>query len=540
MSQQASQATSDTIKEQKAEIEKLNKLLLEAAEKMVQATEHMKEQIKTAQEEAESARVAEAEIREAMSKSQADQEKITLLATKVTTKLKEANEKIVLLQSSPVQQAPIELSNLQKLNIAFEAAMNVSAKSKTSQAPLIVIDDDGDEHEGSSTSSQSTRFKIKIDSNLSSFTGRPEENVSDWLYTLKRELDSGNYYSKEKLMIATNYLKDIALQDYMLRERMYGKDTWVGFCEYMTEKYTPANQNILIRERLKMLKQTTSVENYYIDFRKLALQSTSMTDEERMSLFLANLKPSLSKYCFLQDCTTLDQCYSTALKKELYSDDSCSASIYYSKQSSGIKFTKRSHLAKDCLAKTQLASKFNNKETKDDLIKWHAKINHVKNVEVVLDSGGTRSVMSLKFAQSIGLNINRTNYMVESSTGDLSQAFGVTDSLEVNFESIISNISFLVTNLKSVDILLGNDWFDQSGVLLDPRNRTFMLPNRKWNRRKSKQYAQITNSSSPETATIFSINFIKTRNYRKVKYKTNAKQIIINNTISSAKRPISS
>ena len=531
MSQQASQATSDTIKEQKEEIENLKKQLLEATEKMVQATEHMKEQIKTAQEVADSARVAEAEIREAMSKSQADQEKITLLATKVTTKLQEANEKIVLLQSSTVQQAPIELSNLQKLNIAFEAAMNVSAKSKTSQAPLIVIDDDGDEHEGSSTSSQSKRFKIKIDSNLSSFTGRPEENVSDWLYTLKRELDSGNYYSKEKLMIA--------LQDYILRERMYGKDTWAGFCEYMTEKYTPANQNILIRERLKILKQTTSVENYYIDFRKLALQSTSMTDEERMSFFLANLKPSLSKYCFLQDCKTLDQCYSTALKKELYSDDSCSASIYYSTQSSGIKLKKRSHLANDCLAKTQLASEFNNKEAKDGLIRWHAKINHVKNVEVVLDSGGTRSVMSLKFAQSMGLNINRTNYMVESSTGDLSQAIGVTDSLEVNFECIISNISFLVTNLKSVDILLGNDWFDQSGVLLDPRNRTFMLPNREWNRIKSKQYAQVTNSSSPETAIIFSINFIKTRNYRKVKYKTNAKQIIINNTISSAKGPIS-
>ena len=89
MDQQVNQGLSDTIKEQKAEIEKLNKLLLEATEKMVQATEHMKEQIKTAQEEAESARVAEAEIREAMSKSQADQEKITLLATKVTTKLKE-------------------------------------------------------------------------------------------------------------------------------------------------------------------------------------------------------------------------------------------------------------------------------------------------------------------------------------------------------------------------------------------------------------------------------------------------------------------
>ena len=115
---------------------------------------------------------------------------------------------------------------------------------------------------------------------------------------------------------------------------------------------------------------------------------------------------------------------------------------------------------------------------KDDLIRWHASIDHVGNSEVVLDSGGGRSVMSFKLAQSAGVHINETSTMVESSTGDLSQAIGVTNMLKINFEGIISHISFLITNVKSVDILLGNAWFVQSGVLLDPKNRSFMLPAR--------------------------------------------------------------
>ena len=37
---------------------------------------------------------------------------------------------------------------------------------------------------------------------------------------------------------------------------------------------------MLIGDRLRALKQTTDVKNYYIEFRKLALQSASMTDED--------------------------------------------------------------------------------------------------------------------------------------------------------------------------------------------------------------------------------------------------------------------
>ncbi len=59
---------------------------------------------------------------------------------------------------------------------------------------------------------------------------------------------------------------------------MEGKENWFQFVDYMRRKYTPANQGQIIREKLKNLKQITSVKEYYVDFRKLILQSTDMND----------------------------------------------------------------------------------------------------------------------------------------------------------------------------------------------------------------------------------------------------------------------
>ena len=86
--------------------------------------------------------------------------------------------------------------------------------------------------------------------------------------------------------------------------------------------------------------------------------------------------------------------------------------------------------------------------------------------------------MSYKFAQSWNLKINKTNTNIGTSTGELAPAIGYTDFLDINFEGIISKVSFIITNIRSVDILLGLDWFEQSGVIVDPRNKSFMLPSR--------------------------------------------------------------
>jgi hypothetical protein len=97
-----------------------------------------------------------------------------------------------------------------------------------------------------------------------------------------------------------------------------------------------------------------------------------------------------------------------------------------------------------------------------------------ENVEVALDSGGTRSVISHKLVKMWKLNVNKSNTFKETSSGD----FGYTDPLEVDFEWLKASVSFLLTNIKAVDVLLSLDWFKQTGVIVDPKNSSFMLPPR--------------------------------------------------------------
>ena len=68
-----------------------------------------------------------------------------------------------------------------------------------------------------------------------------------------------------------------------------------------------------------------------------------------------------------------------------------------------------------------------------------------------------------------------TTWLNETASGDTVKAYGQTESLKIDFEGITCEIEFLVTNLKSVDILLGYNRFEKTGVLLDPKNKTFQI-----------------------------------------------------------------
>ena len=102
----------------------------------------------------------------------------------------------------------------------------------------------------------------------------------------------------------------------------------------MRNKYTPPNHNLIIRDRMKSLHQVTSVKDYYMDFRKLAIQTDDMTDATRLGMFLDNLKPELSAHCYLNEAKTLDQAYDLALLKETYGKEKKTEpyipAIYYS------------------------------------------------------------------------------------------------------------------------------------------------------------------------------------------------------------------
>ena len=159
---------------------------------------------------------------------------------------------------------------------------------------------------------KTTNIKIKMNTTLPTFNGRPESNVEEWIYAANRILDMGEYSDDEKVAIASNYLRDLALQDYLLHEQTFGKDNWKGFAAYMRKKYTPANQAQLIRDKIKNLKQITSVKDYYVEFRKLAIQAHGMNEEERLSWFISGLKRSIQIHVQLKECKTIEEAYDQA------------------------------------------------------------------------------------------------------------------------------------------------------------------------------------------------------------------------------------
>ena len=118
--------------------------------------------------------------------------------------------------------------------------------------------------------------------------------------------------------------------------------------------------------------------------------------------------------------------------------------------------------------------KVNQAYNESNLIKWRALI-HNFNTEVILDSGASTSIMSWSYAKLMNIPLKKCDMSIETASGDTVKAYGQTESLKIDFEGITCEIEFLVTNLKSVDILLGYNRFEKTGVLLDPKNKTFQI-----------------------------------------------------------------
>ena len=139
---------------------------------------------------------------------------------------------------------------------------------------------------------------------------------------------------------------------------------------------------------------------------------------------------------------------------------------------------RKGHVVENCFARTMAKTSYMAISNDNfDIIKWKAKIND-REVVVALDNGATKSVMSLTLVKSWNLSINDSSSIIETSSGEHTESLGCTDTLNTEFEGIQANISFIITNIKAVDVLLGVDWFKQTGVLLDPKNNAFILPQR--------------------------------------------------------------
>ena len=112
----------------------------------------------------------------------------------------------------------------------------------------------------------------------------------------------------------------------------------------------------------------------------------------------------------------------------------------------------------------------------DELPKWNAQIKGI-DVQVILDSGAIRSFISRSLVDKLNLKTIHNGRHIETATGEIVNVPS-TQPVEIIFESIPATIEFNITNISSIQIALGKDWFKQTGVMVDPRNDAFILPQR--------------------------------------------------------------
>ena len=155
-------------------------------------------------------------------------------------------------------------------------------------------------------------LRKKLQSTLTTFHGRTGENKGDWLFYTNRVMEHSSHNDREKILLASSYLRDVAQQDYILYEQTHKNITWDEFTQYLKNKYTPKNNTTIIRKQLKELKHLTSVNDYFVSFRKLVNQLPNMSGEDRMIYFIEGLKFKMRKHVHSEKPKTLDEAFDLA------------------------------------------------------------------------------------------------------------------------------------------------------------------------------------------------------------------------------------
>ena len=128
-------------------------------------------------------------------------------------------------------------------------------------------------------------------STLYKFQGLPKEDIESWTFTLERYFKRNNIRDDLKVELAIDYLKGAALATY----RNFSNDsrhqiTWQDLKRVMLESYQPYDLEKTVEMKLRRLRQHGSVGKYVNEFNQLAYRTLSLSENEKLKIFIAGLK----------------------------------------------------------------------------------------------------------------------------------------------------------------------------------------------------------------------------------------------------------
>ena len=95
-----------------------------------------------------------------------------------------------------------------------------------------------------------------------------------------------------------------------------------------------------------------------------------------------------------------------------------------------------------------------------------------KKIRVYFDTGAEISIMSNDIAKQYNFKIKPSEIKLRMANNEIDDPIGETEPLDIRIDNTIVTIKFYVIKHNFHPILLGLDWFNQTGALISPGSDT--------------------------------------------------------------------
>src|SRR5271154_4565963 len=139
----------------------------------------------------------------------------------------------------------------------------------------------------------------KISVRIPTFKGAPKDNVMTWMLQVQNLFNAqGVEDDQKKIYYATTGFEKAALHWYLNKvaaakalDEENAFDDWADFATHLRHAFQPPNYQQYLRQQLKTLRQTRSVQEYASQFRNLVGQTEDMGEQDKIAYFIDELKP---------------------------------------------------------------------------------------------------------------------------------------------------------------------------------------------------------------------------------------------------------
>lgn len=145
--------------------------------------------------------------------------------------------------------------------------------------------------------------------------------VNTWLYMIEQylnltQLSAPNIVINDhnRISFASSYLKEnAAVWWYHLVNLQSTPTTWDSFKEALLAEFIPVDHTRRARDKLRKLKQTSSVERYLSEYRNITLMINDMSEGEKVDRFVDGLKYKVRVELLKLNCSSFEECARVAL-----------------------------------------------------------------------------------------------------------------------------------------------------------------------------------------------------------------------------------